>query len=70
MSDKKFHDDDELIPQDHERGPGWFLKISYGVIVAFCVYYLFTYWDWKSSYDLQQEEIQKKISSAPQSSGN
>lgn len=70
MSAKKFHDDDELIPQDHQRGPGWFLKIAYGVIIIFCVYYLFTYWDWKSGYDLQQEEIQKKISSAPQSSGN
>jgi hypothetical protein len=52
---------DDLIPQDHHRGPGWFLKLSYVIIVIFCLYYLFTYWDWKSDYQLQQEEIQSSI---------
>lgn len=49
------------IEQDHKRGPGLFLIISYVVIAAFCVYYLFTQWDWKSDYDLQQEEIRAEI---------
>ena len=53
--------DDEIIPQDHERGPGWFLKIAYLVITVFCVYYLFTYWDWQSDYDKQQAQIQQEI---------
>ena len=53
--------DEELIPQDHEKGPGWFLKISYLVITIFCLYYLFTYWNWKSDYDRQQEQLQTEI---------
>lgn len=52
---------DDIILQDEKRGPGWFLKLAYVVINAVCVYYLFTYWDWKSNYDLQQEQIQKQI---------
>ena len=52
-------EDEEIIPQDEERGPGWFLKISYLLIVAFCLFYLFAYWDWQSDYELQQaEEVQ------------
>jgi hypothetical protein len=52
---------DEIILQDEKRGPGWFLKLAYVVITAVCIYYLFTYWDWKSSYELQQEELQKQM---------
>ncbi len=62
--------DDELIQMNEERGPGWFLKISYVVVTIFCVYYLFTYWDWKSDYELQQQEIQSKISGTTGSNGN
>jgi len=65
MSEKTIDTDtineEDLIPQNHERGPGWFLKISYLVIAMFCVYYLFTYWNWKSDYELQQEQIQSEI---------
>ena len=64
MADKKNLNDDEMIQQNHERGPGWFLKIAYAVIVAFCAYYLFTYWNWQSSYDDQHTEIQKQIGAA------
>lgn len=53
--------DDEVIQQDHKRGPGWFLKISYIIITLFCIYYLFAYWDWKSSYDEQQTQIQTQL---------
>ena len=53
--------DDEIIKQDNERGPGWFLKIAYGVITVVCVYYLFTYWNWKSSYEEQQDQIQTQL---------
>ncbi len=53
---------DEVILQNHERGPGWFLKISYVVITLFCLYYLYTYWDWKSNYDTQQEKIRTELS--------
>jgi hypothetical protein len=52
---------DEVIQQNETRGPGWFLKIAYVVITAVCVYYLFAYWNWKSSYDVQQEQIQKQL---------
>jgi hypothetical protein len=54
-------DDNEIIPQDEHKGPGWFLRITYIAVTAFCLYYLFTYWNWKSSYDEQQAEINKKI---------
>lgn len=64
MADKKNLNDDEMIQQNHERGPGWFLKIAYAVIVAFCAYYLFSYWNWQSSYDEQQTQIQKQIGAA------
>jgi hypothetical protein len=46
------------IQQDHKRGPGWFLTLSYIIIAIFCVYYFFAYKDWKSSYVKQQEAIQ------------
>ena len=52
--------EEEVIPQNHEKGPGWFLKTSYVVILAFCVYYLFTFWSWKSDYELQQEQAKKE----------
>ena len=55
-------DPEDLIPQDEERKPGWFLLLSYVVIVAFCIYYLVTYWDWKSDYDVQQEKIKTEMS--------
>lgn len=45
-----------LIDQDHEQGPGWFLLTSYAVIAAFCLYYLFTFWDWRSDYEEQQDQ--------------
>jgi hypothetical protein len=53
--------DEEVIQQDHKRGPGWFLKISYIIITLFCLYYLFTFWDWKSSYDKQQTKIETEL---------
>ena len=55
-------DAEDLIPQNEERGPGWFLILSYVVIVAYCVYYLVTYWDWKSDYEVQQEKINTEMS--------
>ncbi|HUN65153.1 MAG TPA: hypothetical protein VMW43_03565 [Bacteroidota bacterium] len=53
--------DDEIIRQDNERGPGWFLILSYIIISLFCLYYYFEYRDWKSSYQIQQEQIDAKI---------
>ena len=53
--------DDEVIKQDDTRGPGWFLKIAYIVISLFCVYYLITFWNWKSSYEEQQDKIQMQL---------
>ncbi len=53
--------EDEVIPQNHERGPGWFLKISYIIVGLFCIYYLVTHWDWKSGYDEQQERIHTEL---------
>lgn len=70
MNDKANLNDDEMIQQNHERGPGWFLKISYVAIVAFCAYYLFTYWNWQSSYDEQQTQIKKQIATSTPSNGN
>lgn len=61
MSTNDYLYDDEMMHQDHERGPGWFLKISYIVIALFCIYYFFTYDDWKSNYEEQQEQIQQQI---------
>lgn len=53
--------DEDFMEQNHERGPGWFLKIAYVVIAAFCIYYAFTYWNWQSSYEEQQAEIQTRL---------
>ena len=50
------------IPHDDNRGPGWFLKISYVVIVSFMLYYLYANWAWKSNYDEQQEKIKTELS--------
>ncbi len=69
MSDEKINNtlpaDGELeevqIDQDHKRGPGWFLIVSYVVISAFCLYYLFTHWEWKSDYELQQQKVQSEV---------
>ncbi|MEN8222203.1 MAG: hypothetical protein ABFR36_02995 [Acidobacteriota bacterium] len=49
------------IEQDHKKGPGWFLMLTYVVVLAFMVYYFFTYKDWKSNYDEQQAEIHQKL---------
>jgi len=64
MSDvENLGDDPEepIIEQDHKKGPGWFLIISYIVIAVFCVYYMFSQWEWKSDYDLQQEQVNAQI---------
>ncbi|HTR99514.1 MAG TPA: hypothetical protein VML00_07155 [Bacteroidota bacterium] len=52
---------DDPIPQNHERGPGWFLRIAYVVIALSCIYYLFTNWNWKSNYQEQQEKIRSEL---------
>jgi hypothetical protein len=57
----QFAYDDEPIKQNDHQGPGWFLKIAYVVISIFCVYYLFTYWNWQSNYQEQQQQIQTQI---------
>jgi hypothetical protein len=59
---KNDHDpENEVIEQNHERGPGLFLKISYVVITVFCIYYAYAYWNWQSSYDRQQTEISVRL---------
>ncbi len=50
-----------IIEQDHQKGPGKFLILAYLVISAFCIYYLFANWDWKSDYEIQQQEIRSEI---------
>ena len=55
--------DEETIPQNDVQGPGWFLKLSYVVIVIFCFYYLFTYWNWKSDYEQDLEKSPAGVSS-------
>jgi hypothetical protein len=49
------------IQQDHKKGPGWFLILTYIVVAIVCVYYFVTHKDWKSNYDKQQDEIKTKI---------
>ena len=49
------------IEQDHKKGPGWFLILTYIVVTIFCIYYFIANLDWKSSYDKQQEEISAKL---------
>jgi len=61
MSQQPMDYDDDPIPQNHERGPGWFLKIAYVVITLACVYYLFANWNWKSNYQEQQEKIKSEL---------
>ena len=61
MSQKMIDYSDEPIPQNHERGPGWFLKIAYIVITLVCIYYLFANWNWKSNYQEQQEKINSEL---------
>lgn len=53
--------EDYGIKQDHEKGPGLFLKLSYVVIVIFCIYYLFAYFNWKSSYDLEMDRVNQQM---------
>jgi hypothetical protein len=55
--------DDAEIHQNHERNPGWFLIATYVVVSAFCIYYLFTYWNWKSDYELTQQKAKGTIAS-------
>ena len=61
MTTTDIYADDGEIKQNHDTGPGWFLKIAYVVISLFCVYYLFTYWNWQSSYQEQQTKIQQQL---------
>ncbi len=51
----------EVMEQNHERGPGLFLKISYVVITLFCIYYAYAYWNWQSSYERQQTGISQRL---------
>jgi hypothetical protein len=61
-SSKTLFEEEEIIQQDEKKGPGWFLKISYIIILLICLYYLFTFWDYKTDYDQKQEKIQTEIS--------
>jgi hypothetical protein len=63
--DQDFPNDLEevIIDQDHKKGPGWFLIISYVVIVIFCFYYLFAEWNWKSDYEVEQNRLKAEIES-------
>jgi hypothetical protein len=61
MSTTDIYNDDGEIKQNHDTGPGWFLKIAYIVIALSCIYYGYTYWNWQSSYQQQQTEIQAKL---------
>ncbi len=61
---KKMTDNDMEFPeikQDHKKGPGWFLILSYIIITIAAILYFFFNKDWKSSYDMQQKDIQQKI---------
>jgi len=49
------------IDQDHQKGPGMFLKIAYVCIAAFMIYYCFANWDWKSDYQEFMETEQTEI---------
>jgi phosphotransferase system glucose/maltose/N-acetylglucosamine-specific IIC component len=53
--------EDYGIEQNNEQGPGWFLKISYVVIIAFMFVYWFSYKNYKSTYDLEIEKKQQKV---------
>ena len=61
MSANTIEYNDDPIQQNHERGPGWFLKIAYVVIAISCVLYLFMQWNYKSSYQEQQEKIKSEL---------
>lgn len=62
MSQTTIEYNDDPIAQNHERGPGWFLKIAYVVIAISCVLYLYFNWSWKSSYEEQQAKIKTELS--------
>ncbi len=53
--------EDYGIEQNNEQGPGWFLKISYVVIILFMFFYWYSYKNWKSTYDLEIEKKQSKV---------
>ncbi len=53
--------EDYGIEQDGEKGPGLFLKLSYVIIIIWGIYYFVTYKDWKSSYDLEMQKVNKKL---------
>lgn len=53
--------EDYGIEQNSEQGPGWFLKISYVVIIVFLFFYWFSYKNWKSTYDHEMEKKQQKV---------
>jgi hypothetical protein len=61
MSTTDIFEDNGEISQNNETGPGWFLKITYVVVTAFCLYYLFTYWNWQSNYEEQQAKIRTQL---------
>lgn len=61
MGDTQTVNNDEIIEQNHERGPGWFLKISYIVIIASSISYWFLNHNWKSSYEEQQDKIHMQL---------
>jgi len=61
MSQPTIEYTDDPIPQNNERGPGWFLKIAYVVIACACAYYLYANWNWKSNYQEQQEKIRSEL---------
>lgn len=61
MSTTDIYNDDGAIQQNHETGPGWFLKIAYIVIALSCIYYGYTYWNWQSNYQEQQAQIQTQL---------
>ncbi|HTY58142.1 MAG TPA: hypothetical protein VMF59_04960 [Bacteroidota bacterium] len=61
MSDPAIDYNDDPIAQNHERGPGWFLRIAYVVIALSSLYYLYANWNWKSNYQEQQEKIKSEL---------
>ena len=50
-----------VIPQDENRGPGWFLIVSYVLITLSCLIYLFTHWNWRSDYEMEQARHDEQI---------
>jgi hypothetical protein len=61
MTTTDTYEDDGEIHQNHDTGPGWFLKITYIVVSLVCIYYAWTYWNWQSNYEEQQAVIRTQI---------